>query len=743
MKLFLFVVLLGVVLADKEPVKEFNDLVDHLQSNEYGEASIALAEYQNMMDKCANDRGILTSRINELANSLIPTKKTEIAKEETTIADLKAKIEISSNAIIVLEAKKKAQWKEMQRLKTIRDGEHHDYLVLCGQIDDVVEGLKTLQLNELQATTKLSLIQLPATIKAVAEAISAIKFDPTDQESFDRLKKLLGSLLSNLFAYRDETDKKEDDAKAAFRSLMIVKEGEYRATLGELKTERLARADFEQSLAKHEIAHAEFSRLKEEYESELEMKTNALASLNKECDEKKKAYYDGEVRRANELETLKHLREMFNNIKIAPDVANRIRDIKVFGAADIVCSKTTEAGAHLQCEKGFKIHRLQFASYGLATGDCPNFKMEPRCHAADVAYIQQLCLGQEFCDVPNPTIKPCDGASWTISVICSRDYDYVIKPTEHQWTIRTTGDDIMELYVSHDTPVRADLWGERVLDLGGGWNSPRQINVASDHITVIAGRVKDTGACVSGFLLHAKDVKGVDQVVTNGEWKCKRTPEISGDYTSPYYDDSNWEPATLLAPNTPSSGSPWAGAGDMGISQNAYWIFPKGQYGGDGRAYGCVSNYIQDAVCRFVVGRPKQPALPVKTEIGDMWVFKLPQAVFWTEADKICKSYGWELVSIHSDAQNSMVLNALHTAQIWNGEAWIGLERIGIPAPNGDTTDKKLWRWSDGTPVDYVHWAPNEPNNWGPGEVKGTMYASNGLWNDNYNNFPFLVCLAK
>ncbi|VDO73548.1 unnamed protein product [Haemonchus placei] len=104
------------------------------------------------------------------------------------------------------------------------------------------------------------------------------------------------------------------------------------------------------------------------------------------------------------------------------------------------------------------------------------------------------------------------------------------------------------------------------------------------------------------------------------------------------------------------------------------------------------------------------------------------------EAEAKCVAEGGHLVSIHSDEENDFVYGTLHVARAisvlmtdltrficssssnldismtkmvskdYRDFTWIGLGRLDWPK------DDK-WKWTDGTPVDYLNWAPAEPDN--------------------------------
>jgi len=70
----------------------------------------------------------------------------------------------------------------------------------------------------------------------------------------------------------------------------------------------------------------------------------------------------------------------------------------------------------------------------------------------------------------------------------------------------------------------------------------------------------------------------------------------------------------------------------------------------------------------------------------------------WREAEAACVLLGGHLVSIHSSDENERV-RSLCAAN--SAECWIGLT---------DELREGEWRWSDGTPSDFLQWQPGEPN---------------------------------
>ncbi|KAJ8036335.1 Macrophage mannose receptor 1 [Holothuria leucospilota] len=89
------------------------------------------------------------------------------------------------------------------------------------------------------------------------------------------------------------------------------------------------------------------------------------------------------------------------------------------------------------------------------------------------------------------------------------------------------------------------------------------------------------------------------------------------------------------------------------------------------------------------------------------------------EAQFICRGYGAELASIHSSLENKLIFDAI---TITLTDVWLGMDRT-LEGP---------FKWVDGTPVDYLNWAPSEPSykNGDIDELCVEMYPGSGWWND-------------
>lgn len=94
---------------------------------------------------------------------------------------------------------------------------------------------------------------------------------------------------------------------------------------------------------------------------------------------------------------------------------------------------------------------------------------------------------------------------------------------------------------------------------------------------------------------------------------------------------------------------------------------------------------------------------------------------------------GTQLASIHSAAQNQMILELIGYKGTKKVRTWIGGKRSGY---------RKPFRWNDGTPWNYSNWKRGEPNLMFRNEDCLEMnYKNAGKWNDVrcYQKKPF-VC---
>ncbi|KAM6919049.1 macrophage mannose receptor 1-like [Xenentodon cancila] len=101
----------------------------------------------------------------------------------------------------------------------------------------------------------------------------------------------------------------------------------------------------------------------------------------------------------------------------------------------------------------------------------------------------------------------------------------------------------------------------------------------------------------------------------------------------------------------------------------------------------------------------------------------------WYESRDYCRALGGDLLSIHSAIELNVGMSSY-------GNYWIGLS-----APDPDTG----YVWSDGSPVNFLHWQHEEPNNKNNAESCVEFYTHNydeeGSWNDNQcEKFNHWIC---
>jgi len=85
----------------------------------------------------------------------------------------------------------------------------------------------------------------------------------------------------------------------------------------------------------------------------------------------------------------------------------------------------------------------------------------------------------------------------------------------------------------------------------------------------------------------------------------------------------------------------------------------------------------------------------------------------WAQAAEACLGRGMRITSIHSQAENDFIFDMVTDLP------WIGLS---------DEDHIDTFKWSDGTALDYVHWADGQPNQGNEDCVR--LGDNHGLWYD-------------
>ncbi|XP_054027247.1 macrophage mannose receptor 1 [Dryobates pubescens] len=137
-------------------------------------------------------------------------------------------------------------------------------------------------------------------------------------------------------------------------------------------------------------------------------------------------------------------------------------------------------------------------------------------------------------------------------------------------------------------------------------------------------------------------------------------------------------------------------------------------------------------VCQVKKGVPLRPEPPdtyVYETTADGWVIyedKLyyisRESVPMDKAQEFCRSNSADLAVVSSNSERRFLQRALKESSSWGQRRgyFIGLQV---------SLDKKF-SWTDGTPVTYVAWAPNQPNFANNEENCVVMFAEEGLWHD-------------
>ncbi|VDL78710.1 unnamed protein product [Nippostrongylus brasiliensis] len=142
-------------------------------------------------------------------------------------------------------------------------------------------------------------------------------------------------------------------------------------------------------------------------------------------------------------------------------------------------------------------------------------------------------------------------------------------------------------------------------------------------------------------------------------------------------------------------------------------------------AYVCAISSIQPVPtcppCPIPAGCPSLPPTVGHCDSGWAYLDKTDSCYryfLWAtfdNAEMVCMSLGGHLTSIHSDEENIFVAATLQHGLISDISkagveykkpadlTWIGLKQTNFPA---NTT----WTWTDGTAVDYLSWAPGQPD---------------------------------
>ncbi|KAK2531290.1 macrophage mannose receptor 1 [Columba livia] len=153
-------------------------------------------------------------------------------------------------------------------------------------------------------------------------------------------------------------------------------------------------------------------------------------------------------------------------------------------------------------------------------------------------------------------------------------------------------------------------------------------------------------------------------------------------------------------------------------------------------------DHMQEYVCQIKKGTPLKPE-PASTFHAqynvseDDWIIYNQTEYYFSKermpvekARNFCKKNGGDLAVIESESEKNFLWKYVFYKD-WGNCFYIGLS----------VSLDKTFRWMDGTPVNYVAWAPNEPNFANNDENCVVMYTQTGTWNDlNCGSVELFIC---
>uniref|UniRef100_A0A8B9M082 MRC1 protein n=1 Tax=Accipiter nisus TaxID=211598 RepID=A0A8B9M082_9AVES len=152
--------------------------------------------------------------------------------------------------------------------------------------------------------------------------------------------------------------------------------------------------------------------------------------------------------------------------------------------------------------------------------------------------------------------------------------------------------------------------------------------------------------------------------------------------------------------------------------------------------------HMQDYVCQIKKGASLKPE-PTSTfdyeyiVSEDDWIIYNHKEYYFSKepmpmekARNFCKKNGGDLAVIESESEKNFLWKYTFYKD-WGNNFYIGLS----------VSLDKTFGWMDGTPVNYVAWAPNEPNFANNDENCVVMYTQTGTWNDlNCGSVELFIC---
>ena len=105
------------------------------------------------------------------------------------------------------------------------------------------------------------------------------------------------------------------------------------------------------------------------------------------------------------------------------------------------------------------------------------------------------------------------------------------------------------------------------------------------------------------------------------------------------------------------------------------------------------------------------------------------ESMNWDDARSMAQEQGGDLVTIHSEEENSIVADLVGDELVWLGASDDG-DRIEGAFETHYSDSEDGWRWVDGRDLTYYNWGSNEPNDLGGEDCLRTHSSEFGKWND-------------
>ncbi|XP_041899532.1 macrophage mannose receptor 1-like [Corvus kubaryi] len=152
--------------------------------------------------------------------------------------------------------------------------------------------------------------------------------------------------------------------------------------------------------------------------------------------------------------------------------------------------------------------------------------------------------------------------------------------------------------------------------------------------------------------------------------------------------------------------------------------------------------HMLDYVCQIKKGASLKPepnsTFNYEYVVGeDGWIIYKHKEYYFSKdamsmekARGFCKKNGGDLVVIETESEKNFLWKYVFYKD-WGNDFYIGLS----------VSLDRTFRWMDGTSVNYVAWAPNEPNFANNDENCVVMYTHTGTWNDlNCGSVELFIC---